>query len=490
MASARKKSQGKECSFFNCTNRMYDASGNRTRFSFFCVPLDKETCSIWENRIGRKDGKDGFRITNATRVCSAHFAEHDLLRVPGGSRVNLRKGAVPLKWNQSPSESEKKRKLPAKRNQLSSKKVRRNLNPESVHVVENVVHVESLRVLATKATQSAFNALAAANRSLNDEIKYLRGKSHDSPVVSVDIIKSDKQCQHYTGFPEYEVFQAVFTMLNPGKNGENVKLISAPNAHPETGRGRKRGLSGELQFLLTLMRLRRGFTTEHLGWLFGCDKSTVSRLFVSWINFMYLRLTAIPIWPTREQVNKTMPKSFKDSYPETRVIIDCTELYCEAATSLELKGNMYSDYKGRETYKSLVGVTPSGSVSFVSQLYYGSLSDREIVERSGLLDPKMLDDGDEIMADKGFNIRDLTDKIGVKLNLPIFLGSRPQFEATETVINQRIASNRIHVERFINKVKKFRLIDGTIPLSLHGSVNQIWTVAVLLTLFHFPIISA
>ena len=126
----------------------------------------------------------------------------------------------------------------------------------------------------------------------------------------------------------------------------------------------------------------------------------------------------------------------------------------------------------------------------MSQLYYGSLSDREIVERSGLLDPKMFDDGDEIMADKGFNIRDLSDKIGVKLNLPIFLGSRPQFEATETVIDQKIASNRIHVERFINKVKKFRLIDGTIPLSLHGSVNQIWRVAVLLTLFHFPIISA
>ena len=69
-------------------------------------------------------------------------------------------------------------------------------------------------------------------------------------------------------------------------------------------------------------------------------------------------------------------------------------------------------YKGRETYKALVGITPAGSVSFVSQLYDGSLSDREIVERSGLLNPRMFDDGDEIMADKGFNIRDLTDKLG------------------------------------------------------------------------------
>ena len=33
------------------------------------------------------------------------------------------------------------------------------------------------------------------------------------------------------------------------------------------------------------------------------------------------------------------------------------------------------------------------------------------MERSGLLNPNMLNDGDEIMAGKGFNIKDLTDKL-------------------------------------------------------------------------------
>ena len=33
------------------------------------------------------------------------------------------------------------------------------------------------------------------------------------------------------------------------------------------------------------------------------------------------------------------------------------------------------------------------------------------MERSGLLNPNTFDDGNEIMADKGFNIRDLTDKL-------------------------------------------------------------------------------
>ena len=93
----------------------------------------------------------------------------------------------------------------------------------------------------------------------------------------------------------------------------------------------------------------------------------------------------------------------------------------------------------------------------------------------------MFDDGDEIMTDKGFNIIDVTEKIGVRLNLLIFLLSRDQFEAKETVINQKITSNRIHVERFINKVKKFRLLGRTIPLSLHGSIIQLWTVAAPLT---------
>ena len=89
------------------------------------------------------------------------------------------------------------------------------------------------------------------------------------------------------------------------------------------------------------------------------------------LNFLRVIRTAIPIWPTREQVDQTMPQTFKDSYPKTHVIIDCTEFYCEAPKSLELKGNMYSDYKGRETYKALVGITPSGSVSFVPSFIMG-----------------------------------------------------------------------------------------------------------------------
>ena len=44
-------------------------------------------------------------------------------------------------------------------------------------------------------------------------------------------------------------------------------------------------------------------------------------------------------------------------------------------------------------------------ITFISRLYTGSISDREIVLRSGLLS-QQFDDGDSVMADKGFQIQD------------------------------------------------------------------------------------
>lgn len=128
----------------------------------------------------------------------------------------------------------------------------------------------------------------------------------------------------------------------------------------------------------------------------------------------------INIWPTRDEIDKTMPEDFKAKYPETRDILDCTELKCQMPSSLLLNSRLFSSYKNHTTVKGLVGIAPSGAITFQSQLYSGCISDREIVERSGILDLPY-DDGDGVMADKGFTIDDLLP-LGVSLNIPPFLG--------------------------------------------------------------------
>ena len=76
------------------------------------------------------------------------------------------------------------------------------------------------------------------------------------------------------------------------------------------------------------------------------------------------------------------------------------------------------------------------------------------------------------------------------MSIPAFVGKDDQMSPEDVFHTQQIASERIHVERAINKVKNFHGFDGPIPLSMFGSVNQMWTMCGLLTLFQNPIISA
>lgn len=202
---------------------------------------------------------------------------------------------------------------------------------------------------------------------------------------------------------------------------------------------------------------------------------------------MYLKFGQICIWPSKAVVQQTMPLDFKEKFPTTRVIIDCTEVFCEMPSSLLLNSELFSSYKNHVTLKGLVGISPSGAITFVSQLYTGSISDREIVVRSGLLS-QAFDDGDSVMADKGFQIQDILP-LGVTLNIPPFLGGDSQMSAEDVVRTQQIASLRIHVERAINKIKNFRIWQRVVPLSLFGVVNQMWSVYAFMCNVHDPLIS-
>ena len=129
---------------------------------------------------------------------------------------------------------------------------------------------------------------------------------------------------------------------------------------------------------------------------------------------MFLKFCKIPVWPSRAKVDQHMPADFKDKYSSTSVIIDCTEI--------RLSSERFSSCANHTTLKGLVGISPGGAITFISQLYTGHISDREIVTRSGFLNLPF-SRGDSVMADKGFTVEDLLP-LGVSLNIPPFLGIR------------------------------------------------------------------
>ena len=102
-------------------------------------------------------------------------------------------------------------------------------------------------------------------------------------------------------------------------------------------------------------------------------------------------------------------------------------------SSLLLNSEFFSAYENHTTLKGLVGISPSGAITFISQLYTGSISDREIVERSGILDLPFK--GDSVMADKGFTVSDILP-LGVSLNIQPFLGAAAQMPPEDVVKTQ------------------------------------------------------
>jgi len=162
------------------------------------------------------------------------------------------------------------------------------------------------------------------------------------------------------------------------------------------------------EFLMMLMRLRMGLTEIDLAERFNISESTVSLILVTWLNYMYIILGSLKIWPHRKIILDNCPEGFKEKYPNTLIIIDATELKIQVPSSLQKQSQTYSNYKSHNTLKCLLGVDPKGGIIFVSQLYEGSISDKELLKRCGLLEvlqQKMqvgeIARGDALMADKG-----------------------------------------------------------------------------------------
>ena len=99
-----------------------------------------------------------------------------------------------------------------------------------------------------------------------------------------------------------------------------------------------------------------------------------------------------------------------------------------------------------------------------------------------LVDSGYLQRGDDIMADKGFLIEEEMRAVGLQLNLP-FSRSKRQMPAGDVLVTKRIAKHRVHVERAIAKIKKFKIVSDKIPNTRLRIINHIWYVVSMLSNF-------
>ena len=84
--------------------------------------------------------------------------------------------------------------------------------------------------------------------------------------------------------------------------------------------------------------------------------------------------------------------------------VDTTRSNHRCPKSVYLQAATWSDYKHHNTLKFLIGISPSGFITFVSDSYGGRTSDVYICKDSNFYD--LLERKDEIMADRGLQIKE------------------------------------------------------------------------------------
>ena len=78
--------------------------------------------------------------------------------------------------------------------------------------------------------------------------------------------------------------------------------------------------------LLTLCKLRHTFFQEDLAVCFGVNQSTMSRLYSCWTKILEECINEFPVWPDKTSIQESVPATFTNLYPDTRVIIDSAEI--------------------------------------------------------------------------------------------------------------------------------------------------------------------
>ena len=307
--------------------------------------------------------------------------------------------------------------------------------------------------------------------------------NHDctNSMSSAHILTDQKKCKYFIGlYPDQ--FEALFNFLGPAKYvlsywHSEIKHKSKNNIVMSSSK-----LDVKEQLFVTLVRLRRGFNLLTLAYMYGVSESYIRNIFTTWIMFLFCHFKDHKnlMFPARQDFRKFVPKIFK-RFRNIRCSVDCTEFFCEMSRDYGKQGNTYSSYKHHCTMKRLIAVNPNGAACFVSDLYEGSIDDVSIFEQCGIL--SHINPGDSLLADKGFTVQDLLLPKQATIYIPPFLGKRDSFTKEEIIQTKRIAKARIHVERFNERLKTFRLIDRTIPQTLGPIASQLVYAACCLVNF-------
>ena len=194
-----------------------------------------------------------------------------------------------------------------------------------------------------------------------------------------------------------------------------------------------------LCLIVTLFKIKQNDTLERIIDQFDISRTKLSSMILLGIEVLSSFFQNFIIHPHPLQIKNNLPLVFKIRYSNVQMIIDCFEIQISKPSDPLKQAQTWSQYKNCNTVKYLIGCTPNGLISFISEGYGGRISDKALVEKSKLLD--ILPHNAVVLADRGFKeIEHLLNSHGVKLLRPPSVYAGVKQTLAETLQSKVIAS--------------------------------------------------
>jgi hypothetical protein len=259
----------------------------------------------------------------------------------------------------------------------------------------------------------------------------------------------------FTGVSVSE-FETLLAQSTPLWVERECKRLNRPDRQRALGGGCKPTFGLQGQLLVTLVWLRLYLTTETLGFLFGIDKSTVSRYTRAVVPVLRQVGDGTLGWPPAPKRGEGKDlAAARSAYPDLFAFVDATEQPVQRAQDVAHQKQHYSGKKKRHTRKVQIIVNEHGVVREVSAAVPGAVHDRELFRQSGAADtiPKETITG----GDAGY--QGIQDDLPDHSVITPFKKSKLHPLTTEQkLLNQEFSRSRISVENILAQFKIFKAL--------------------------------
>ncbi|XP_026285706.2 uncharacterized protein LOC113211529 [Frankliniella occidentalis] len=464
----KKKRERHNCCVPQCPEKLNPS------ISLHYAPSDPVRRKRWAEAI-----RTAKTLTTSMRVCSKHFREEDFL--PTGKR-SLKKTAVPslnlpVRSHENVKSSPQKRKSAARADRAKKRAMfacgdhqdglergesfdstddqtssaDEDEEPQDGYIDVPEVHEEDIEKFKSTGVQVG---------------TYVPTEAFVSSLTS-----SDEKLFSTTGLPSVEFLDTV--------------VIYFDKIAPENPR-KPFHLSSRDRILLCMMKIKLALHFSTLGVFFEKSVQNVCNYFYDTVKVLAQLFKCFVKWQSKDIILNNMPKCFS-YFTNTRVVLDCFELYVEKPKCVRCRVRLYSQYKKNYTVKVLLGVSPGGAITKVSKAYGGRASDKFITSDSGLYE--LCEFGDAIMVDKGFAIEDECQKYLLTMIRPPFLRQKGKFTRAEAVQCAKIARARVHVERVIQRIREYSMLKNKLQWRLTPYIDDVLMIVCALVNLSPPVLA-